>query len=101
MQFLVIGYDGKDEGALERRLAVREAHLKLVDEMVEKGHDLYATAILDEDEKMIGSMMVVDFPSRADLDQWLKIEPYVTGDVWREIEVKLCKVPPTFMGLHK
>src|SRR4051812_23280540 len=27
MQFLITAYDGTDEGALERRMAVREAHL--------------------------------------------------------------------------
>lgn len=101
MQFLVTGYDGKDEGALERRLAARDAHLKLVEEMVEKGKYLYATAILDENEKMIGSVLVVEFSSRAELDEWLKIEPYVSGNVWQEIDIKPCKVPPTFLGLHK
>lgn len=29
MQFLIIGRDGKDEMALERRLTAREAHIKL------------------------------------------------------------------------
>lgn len=101
MQFLVTGYDGKDEGALERRLAARDAHLKLVEEMVEKGKYLYATAILDENEKMIGSVLVVEFSSRTELDEWLKIEPYVSGNVWQQIDVKPCKVPPTFLGLHK
>lgn len=101
MQFLVTGYDGKDEGALERRLAARDAHLKLVEEMVEKGKYLYATAILDDNEKMIGSVLVVEFSSRAELDEWLKVEPYVTGNVWEEIDVKPCKVPPTFLELHR
>lgn len=31
MQFLVIGKDGTDEKAMERRMAVRQAHLKLGD----------------------------------------------------------------------
>ena len=34
MQFLVIGYDGTDDKAPERRLAVREAHLAGVTKMV-------------------------------------------------------------------
>ena len=33
MQFIVIAYDGTDEGALERRLAVRDAHLKSAKEI--------------------------------------------------------------------
>ena len=42
--------------------------------------------------------MVVDFADRAELDQWLKVEPYVTGDVWRKIEVAPCRVAPMFMA---
>lgn len=30
MKFLVLGYDGKDEGALDRRMAVRAEHFKNV-----------------------------------------------------------------------
>ncbi|MFT9495308.1 YciI family protein [Anaerosolibacter sp.] len=101
MQFLVIGYDGTDEGALERRLAVRGEHMKLVESMQKEGKDLYGLAILDENEKMIGSVMIVDFPTREAVDEWLKIEPYVTGNVWQKIEVQPCKVAPPFMALYK
>jgi len=40
--------------------------------------------------------MVVDFPSKADLDAWLKAEPYVIGNVWQKIEVLPARVPPLF-----
>lgn len=98
MQFLVTGYDGTDEKAMERRMAAREEHMKMVDTMKTKGHHLYAAALLDDNEKMIGSVLIVDFPSREALDQWLKVEPYVAGDVWRQLEVKPCKVPPMFLN---
>lgn len=101
MQYLVIAYDGKDEEAMTRRLAVREQHLKGVEGMFREGKHLYGAAILDEKEKMIGSMMVVNFSTREELDQWLSEEPYVVGDVWKEIEIKPCKVAPTFMELYK
>jgi len=95
MQFIVIAYDGTDEGASERRLAVRDAHLKSAKEMFEKGKWLYAVGIMNDDERMIGSMIVCDFPSRDDLEeQWLKNEPYVTGNVWKKIEVNRAYVAP-------
>jgi uncharacterized protein YciI len=94
MQFLVVAYDGTDEGALERRLKVREAHLKSAQEMYDTGKWLYAAAILNDDGKMIGSMIVCEFPSRAELDQWLEEEPYVAGDVWQKIEVNRAQVAP-------
>ncbi len=101
MQFLVIGYDGTDEKALERRLAVRAAHIALGDKLRDAGKMLYGAAILDDSEKMIGSILVCQFESRQELDQWLKEEPYVTGQVWQEIEVKPCKVGPSFATLHR
>jgi uncharacterized protein YciI len=94
MQFIVIAYDGTDEKALERRLAVREAHLKSAKEMFDSGKWLYAAGILDDAGKMIGSMIVCDFPSREELEEWLKEEPYVVGNVWKKINVNRAQVAP-------
>ncbi len=96
MQFLVIGTDGTDEGALDRRMANREAHLKGCADAVAKGEQLIGVAMLNDAGKMYGSAMVMDFPDRAALDEWLKREPYVAGKVWDKIEVIPCKVPDAF-----
>lgn len=100
MQFLVLGYDGKDEEAINRRLAAREAHITLGDKMRDAGKMLYGAAILDDNEKMIGSILICNFGSRQKLDEWLKIEPYVTGNVWQRIEVQQCKIGPSFIELR-
>lgn len=92
MQFLVIGKDGKDKKAEDRRMAVRSAHLKLGDKMEKAGSRWYGCAILNDKGKMIGSMAVMDFRSKKDLDEWLKSEPYVVGGVWKTIEVHKCDV---------
>jgi uncharacterized protein YciI len=95
MQFIVNGYDGGDEDALDRRMAARESHLAMAKEMVENGRWLYAAAILNEDEKMTGSMIVCEFDSRQDLQsEWLDKEPYVLGKVWEKIEITRAQVPP-------
>lgn len=99
MQFLVIGMDGQDEKALDRRLAVRETHLALGEKMKAAGQVICGAAILDDQEKMIGSVLICNFPSRNELDQWLKEEPYVVGKVWQTIEVKLCRLAPSFAAL--
>lgn len=101
MQFLLIARDGDDEGALARRLAAREQHIALGDQLVASGNMLYGGAILDEAGQMAGSVLVLDFPSRDDVDAWLKIEPYVLGDVWREIDIQPFRVGPSFVGLHR
>lgn len=97
MQFIVTGYDGTDTGAEKRRLAVREEHLKLANSMREEGKLLFAAALLDDYEKMIGSVLIMNFNNKAELDKWLEIEPYVKGHVWENIEVKPCKIPPMFL----
>ncbi len=45
--------------------------------------------------------MIVDYPSRAELDNWLKVEPYVVGNVWQRIDIKPAAVAPMFMELYK
>jgi uncharacterized protein YciI len=94
MQFLAIARDYPD--ALERRMAVREEHIARGNEMRDRGELLFAVAILDEDSKMIGSLCVLDMASRHNVDEWLKSEPYVTGNVWENIEVLPCRVGPSF-----
>lgn len=81
MEFLILGYDGTDDGAIERRLAARPAHLELASKFIADGTLLYGAAILNDSGKMIGSTLVCDFPSRAQLDAWLAVEPYVTCPV--------------------
>ncbi len=97
MQFAVIGLDGTDANALNRRMAARDGHLNLAKTLKEQNHLLHATALLDDSEKMMGSVMIVDFNSREDLDNWLKVEPYMVGKVWEKVEVRGCKVSPLFL----
>ncbi len=92
MQFLIIGKDGTDPEAPARRLAVREAHLKLGDEMEQSGNRWYGCVMLDDDGNMIGSMAVMDFQSEKELHEWLAREPYVIGNVWKTIEISKCNV---------
>jgi uncharacterized protein len=88
MQFLLIAYDGTDAGALERRMKVREDHLGKIALIKKSGEFLFGGAILDNNGKMIGSMIVYDFPDRAALDEKLREEPYITGGVWEKIEIQ-------------
>ena len=88
MQFLVVAYDGKDEDAKARRAAARPSHLAEAQELKEAGNIIVGAAILDENEEMIGSTLCVEFESRADLDEWLANDPYVTEGVWKDIAVQ-------------
>ena len=95
MQFVVIGRDGTDASALQRRMTAREAHLQNIEN--HRAHIVTAAATLDEQGSMNGSVVIVDFPSRTELDAWLQDEPYVKQGVWVDINVQPCKVAPLFM----
>ena len=96
MQFIVIGRDGTDPQALDRRMAARPAHVALCDEMAAKGQQLLGFALVDDTGKMNGSVMVFDMPDRAALDEWMTREPYISGKVWDTVEVSECRTGPTF-----
>jgi uncharacterized protein YciI len=88
MQFLVTAKDGSDAEAPARRLAVREAHMAGARRYTEEGVVVVGGAILDDDGRMIGSSIIYEVPDRATLDAIIAADPYVTGGVWREIDIR-------------
>jgi len=87
MQFILLAYDGTDSAALDRRLSVRQEHLDKIGKLKTNREFLFGGAILDDEGKMIGSMVLYEFPDRATLDERLKDEPYITEGVWKKIEI--------------
>ena len=98
MQFIVTGYDGKDDDALDRRMIARDAHLKVAKEMADNGKWLYAAAIINEKEQMAGSVIICEFDSKESLKkEWLDNEPYILGKVWEKVEIMRAQVPKLFL----
>ena len=97
MHYLIIAHDGSDEKALERRLAAREKHLASMSKLISEKKALYGAALIDDTGAMKGSILIMDFPSQDDLEHYLATEPYITGKVWQQVEVKPCKVPEIFL----
>jgi len=85
---IVIARDGTDPEAKDRRAAVRPIHLERIVPLVEAGNILVGGAILDDQGDMVGSVLLTDFESREAFDAWIDTDPYVTGGVWEDIEVK-------------
>jgi uncharacterized protein len=96
VQWLIIARDGTDEGALERRMAARAAHLANAAKLQARGHLLVGGALVDDAGKMIGSACITQFATRAELDEWLRTDPYVTGNVWQDIQVMPYRVAPHY-----
>ncbi len=84
MQFLIKAYDG--EGLLERRMEVRPRHLENMGKV--NGKVICAGGLLDENGKMKGSALVMEFADRAGLDDYLASEPYIAEHVWEKVEVE-------------
>jgi hypothetical protein len=53
-------------------------------------------AILDDAGKMIGSCIIAEFPTRAELDAWLANEPYLTEKVWGDVNIQPCQIAQSF-----
>lgn len=91
-QYLITGYDYTDEGALDRRMAVRPHHFDNAKLYKEKGNYITGGAILDDNGKMIGSAMILQFENEEELDAWKKGEPYITQKIWETVDVKPFKL---------
>ena len=85
---------------MNRLLARRPGLLVLVDpsrtdaaEATRLAHEAQAAGAAG---LMIGSICIVELPSRREVDAWLAAEPYVTGKVWETVEVAPCRVGPSF-----
>ena len=88
MQFIIKAYDGPN--MLDKRMEVRPRHLE---GMAKLGKQIIcAGGLLDEQGKMKGSALVMEFPDRAALDEYLAGEPYVIEGVWQKIEVEIMNV---------
>ena len=53
-----------------------------------KEHVVCAGGLLDEAGKPIGSVLVLDFESRDQLDAYLAGEPYIIEKVWEDVKVE-------------
>jgi uncharacterized protein YciI len=85
---MLLAFDGTDAEALDRRLSVREDHLNKIGLLKRKGEFICGGAILDDDGKMTGSMIIYDYPDRQSLEASLQHEPYYTEGVWKKIEIR-------------
>ena len=94
MQFVVTAMDYTDDDAINRRMTHREAHLAGVKKLISQGRFLSGGAILDDNEKMIGSTLHLDFPDHESLLEHLHADPYIDGKVWENIDVKAARFVP-------
>lgn len=91
-QYLVTGYDYTATDALQRRMNVRPHHLDGAKELKENGNYVVGGAILNDEGKMIGSVMIVQFETEEELQAWQQREPYITQKIWETVDIKPFRV---------
>lgn len=91
-QYLIYALDYTDNEASERRRNARPAHLENVKKLKSTDNYVIGGAILNNDDLMIGSTMVVQFKTFEELNQWLQNDPYITQKVWDKVDIKPFRV---------
>lgn len=92
MLYAIISEDIAD--SLENRLSVRPAHLKRLQELQDAGRLVLAGPhpSIDSDNPgaagFTGSLVVAEFESLADAQQWADVDPYIDAEVYVKVTVK-------------
>lgn len=70
-------------GTADLRIQIRPEHRAYLAERSE--HMAFAGPLTSEDgSTTVGSLIVMDFPSRSDVDAWLKDEPFTKAGVYEK-----------------
>jgi len=77
-------------GALDRRMAAREAHLAYVRERLALVK--LAGPLLDDAGEMAGSMFIMEAPDKAAVEAFTAADPYQLAGVFARVEVRAWKV---------
>jgi hypothetical protein len=82
MLFALIARD--KPGAIETRLANRAAHL---DYVTQSGVVRQAGPLLNNDEEMIGSLLILNVEDRAAAESWAAGDPYAKAGLFQDVEL--------------
>lgn len=92
MLYAIIAQD--NENALEKRLAARPAHVERLEVLQAEGRLILAgphPAIDSEDPGpagFSGSLIVAEFTSQQDAQEWADADPYVEAGVYSQVTIK-------------
>lgn len=86
------------ENVLEKRKAIRPAHLSRLTILSEENRLLAAGPLMNQDGDnpivagIHGSLIIAKFNSLDEAKEWIAADPYVTAEVYQRITVKPFKV---------
>jgi hypothetical protein len=82
------------ENSLAQRLAARPAHLQRLQELKDDGRLFVAgphpaiDSLEPGEAGFTGSLVIAEFPSLTDAQQWADADPYVAAGVYQKVAVK-------------
>ncbi len=91
-QYLITAYDYADPDAFQRRMNVRPHHLDGAKDLKTNGNYVIGGAILNDEDKMIGSVMILQFETEEELKKWEQNEVYITQKIWETYDIKPFRV---------
>ena len=91
-QYIITAYDYTDTEALQRRMNVRPHHLDGAKDLKANGNFIIGGAMLNDEGKMIGSTMILQFETEEELLAWQQSEPYITQKIWETVDIKPFRV---------
>ncbi|MDA9109935.1 YciI family protein [Woeseiaceae bacterium] len=92
MWYVIIGKDIED--SLQLRMETRDSHLARLNDLTDQGRILVAGPIpaIDSEDPgeagFSGSIIIAEFNSLRDAEDWANKDPYVIAGVFSEITVK-------------
>lgn len=96
MLYAIISQDV--ENSLPLRKTSREAHIKRLNDLKEQGRLILAGPhpAIDNEEPgesgFTGSLIVAEFDSLQDAEDWAAVDPYVDAGVYQSVKVKPFKM---------
>jgi hypothetical protein len=94
---MVLAWDVEGEPGVARRDAARPAHAASIRALWDEGRVVLGAGILDDEGTVRGSLVIVDYPSREAVEEYLRAEPFVTESVWERVEVHPVRVPDFYL----
>ncbi len=76
------------EGALDLRLANRDAHLAYINET---GVVAQAGPFLDADQQMCGSLVILDVANMDAAQAWAEADPYAQAGLFSQVRIEQWK----------
>ena len=92
MWYVIISED--IENSLAQRLAARPAHLQRLQELKDDGRLFVAgphpaiDSLEPGEAGFTGSLVIAEFPSLTQAQQWADADPYVAAGVYQQVTVK-------------